>query len=106
MSLPISAPTRARFGVERSATGAFTGSFQTVGTALDSVPSIIILDNQSTVVLQVSWDGVNVWKTFAIGEALVLDFASDQLLVAQGTQIYVKGTGGTGSFYASLVYAG
>lgn len=106
MSLSLTAPVRAQFGVERSVTGPFSGSFQTVGSALDSVPNIIILDNQSSVVLQVSFDGTNIWKTFAAGEALVLDFASDQLLVAQGTQIYVKGTGGTGSFFASIVYAG
>ncbi len=106
MTLPISAPQRAQFGIERSATGAFTGSFQTVGTPLDHIPNIIVLDNQSTVALQVSFDGTNVWKTFASGEALVLDFASDELLVAIGTQIYVKGTGGTGSFYASIIYAG
>ena len=106
MSLPLSAPSRARFGVERSATGAFTGSFQVVGTPLDSIPNIIILDNQSTVVLQVSFNGTDIWKTFAIGQSLVLDVASDELLIAVGTQIYVKGTGGTGSFYASIVYAG
>lgn len=106
MSLPLIAAPRARFGVERSATGAFTGSFQVVGTPLDSIPSIMVLDNQSTVALQVSFDGTNVWKTFAVGSAIVIDFASDQLLVAIGTQIYVKGTGGTGSFYASIVYAG
>ena len=106
MTLPIGAPTRARFGVERSVAGAFTGSFQVVGSALDSIPNILIFDNQSTVPLQVSLDGTNVWKTFSVGSALVVDFASDQLLVAIGTQIYVKGTGGTGSFYVSIVYAG
>lgn len=106
MTLPIGAPARARFGVERSRAGAFSGSYQTVGTALDSIPNIIVLDNQSTVALEVSFDGSTTWKTMAAGAALVLDFASDELLVAIGTQVYVKGTGGTGSFYVSIVYAG
>ena len=106
MTLPITAPARAKFGKQRSVTGPFTGAFQVAGNPLDSIPNIMILDNQSTVVVEVSFDGINAWKTFAVGQALVLDFASDELLLAQGTQVYVKGTGGTGSFYVSLVYAG
>ena len=81
-------------------------SMEAIDTYNELKPNIMILDNQSTVVVEVSFDGINAWKTFAVGQALVLDFASDEMLVAQGTQVYVKGTGGTGSFYVSLVYAG
>lgn len=106
MTLPITAPARAKFGKQRTLTAPFSGAYQTVGSILDSIPNIMILDNQSTVAAEVSFDGAFTWKTFAPGQALVLDFASDQMLVEQGTQVYVKGTGGTGSFYVSLVYAG
>ena len=106
MTLPITAPVRAKFGHQRTLAGPFSGAYQAVGSPMDSIPNIMILDNQSTVALIVSFDGANAWKTFAAGQALVLDFASDQMLVEQGTQVYVNGTGGTGSFYVSLVYAG
>lgn len=106
MTLPITAPVRAKFGLQRTCTAPFTGSYQTVGAAMDSIPNILILDNQSTVAVTISFDGTRDWKTFAPGQALVVDFASDSLLVEQATQVYLKGTGGTGTFYLSIVYAG
>ena len=96
---------------ERSRAGAFSGSFQTLGSAFTHNPIIMILDNQSTVSIEVSFDGTNTWKTFSAGEALVLDFRANNGIAANftlpiGTQVYVKGTAGTGSFRLSMFYAG
>lgn len=101
---------RVGFDTERSRAGAFSGSFQTLGTALTVNPAIIIFDNQSDVAVQVSVDAVNVWKTFSAGEAMILDLRGNNALAANytvdiGTQFYVKATAGTGSFYMSITYA-
>lgn len=101
---------RAGFDTERSRSGAFSGSFQTLGTPLTENPVILIFDNQSTVSIEVSVDGTNTWKTFAAGEALVLDLRAAHGIASNytidlGTQFYVKGTGGTGSFSLSILYA-
>lgn len=96
---------------ERTVTGPFTGSFQTLGSVLSVNPIIMILDNQSDVDVEVSTDGTNTWKTFSAGEALVLDMRANNGLAANftfpiSTQFYVRGTAGTGSFRLSILYAG
>ena len=101
---------RCGFDTERSVTAAFSGSFQTLGSVLTQNPVIMIFDNQSTVSVEVSVDGVNTWKTFSAGEALVLDLRGNHGIAANftvdlQTQFYVKGTGGTGSFRLSILYA-
>ena len=101
---------RAGFDTERSRAGAFSGSFQTLGSPLTHTPVIMILDNQSTVSIEVSVDGTNTWKTFSAGEALVLDLRAahgiaSNFTIDAGTQFYVRGTGGTGSFRLSILYA-
>jgi hypothetical protein len=101
---------RAGFDTERSVAGAFLGSFQTLGSTLTENPVILIFDNQSTVSVEVSVNGTDTWKTFSAGEALVLDLRGNHGIAANytidiGTQFYVKGTGGTGSFRLSILYA-
>lgn len=101
---------RALPDTERSVAGPFTGVAQNVGTPLSVNPVIIIFDNQSTVAVQVSIAGVS-WKTFAAGEALVLDMKANAAHAASytfdlGTQFSLIGTGGSGSFYISIIYAG
>ncbi len=100
---------RAAPDTERSVTGAFTGVAQNLGSALTVNPIIAIFDNQSTVAVTVSFSGV-VWKTFSAGEALVLDMRAnegkaDAYTFDRGTQFTVTATGGTGSFYLSILYA-
>jgi len=97
--------------IERSRAGAFSGSFQTLGSVFSHNPVIMILDNQSTVSVEVSFDGTNTWKTFSAGEALVLDFRANHGMASNftlpiNTQVYVKGTAGIGSFRLSMFYAG
>ena len=100
---------RVGFDTERSRAGAFSGSFQTLGSTLTQNPAIMIFDNQTTVDVEVSVDGTNTWKTFDAGSAMVLDLRANNGLAANysvdiGTQFYVRGTGGTGSFYLSILY--
>ena len=100
---------RVVFDTERSVTGPFTGIAQNLGTPLTAAAVLIIMDNQSSVAVQVVVNG-NVWKTFSAGEALVLDlrgnaahaptFAADA-----NTQFQVIGTAGAGSFFLSVLYA-
>lgn len=100
---------RAAADTERSVTGAFTGVAQNLGTPLTVNPIIAIFDNQSTVAIAVAFGGVT-WKTFSAGEALVLDMRgnhgyANSYTFDQGTQFTVTGTGGTGSFRLSILYA-
>jgi hypothetical protein len=99
----------AGFETERVVTGPFTGAFQTLGAMISKQPVILIFDNQSTVSVEVSVDGINTWKTFSSGSALILDLRAnigraDNFVVRLNTQFYVKGTAGTGSFRLSIIY--
>ena len=101
--------TNVGFDTERVVTGPFTGIAQNLGAILAFNPVIAILDNQSTVSIAVVVNGVT-WKTFEAGEALVLDFRANHGIAANytislGTQFTVIGTGGTGSFRLSILYA-
>jgi hypothetical protein len=104
MSLGVPSP-RIEFDAERSVSGPFTGIFQAMGSALTVNPIIVVMDNQSTVTVQLSVDGSTVFKTFSSGEAMVLDLEANGGAVSKNVQFYVKGTGGTGTFYVSVVYS-
>jgi len=103
--------TRVIFGVEAKVTAPFSGSYQAVGSTLTAPAIVMHFDNQSSVAVEVSADGVNTWKTLAAGSATVLDFRANHGIdhdfnVATGTQFYVKGSAGTGQFTISTIYGG
>jgi len=84
---------------------AMTGSNLAIGTLLYE-PVKIILDNQSTtaVVLSISLNGGSSqiqWKTFAAGEALVLD--GDIYTLPRGTIFYGNGAA-NGNFSIAYMY--
>lgn len=94
---------------QRSLAGPFSGSAQNVGTALTVNPIIAVLDNQSSVAVDLYINAI-LWKTFSAGEALVLDMRSNHGNASTwtfklGTQFSVIATGGSGSFYISILYA-
>lgn len=100
---------RVVFDTERTVTGPFTGVAQNLGAVLSSAAVLVIMDNQSTVAVQVVVNG-NVWKTFSAGEALVLDLRGNAakaptFAVDANTQFQVIGTAGTGIFSLSVLYA-
>jgi len=83
-----------------------TGASVLIGTLLAN-PTIIIFDSFSTVAVEISIGAV-VWKTFAAGEALVLDMSAAHALAANytfdiGTSFY--GNGASGDFSISYLYA-
>ncbi len=82
---------------------AMTGSNVLIGT-LTQTPVKLILDNQSTssVVVSIDLGGGQVqWKTFAGGEALILD--DDLYTFPRGASFYGNGAA-TGSFSISYTY--
>lgn len=100
---------RVVFDTERTVSGPFTGSAQNLGSALTSPAVMVIMDNQSTVAVQLLVNG-NVWKTFTSGEALVLDLRGNAahaptFAVDANTQFQVIGSAGTGSFSLAVIYA-
>lgn len=100
---------RVGFDTERTVTGPFTGIVQNLGSVLAFAALIAVFDNQSTVSVQVVYNG-NVWKTFSAGEALVLDLRANAahaptFAVDANSQFQVIGTGGTGIFSLAIIYA-
>lgn len=105
MSSNINTSTRCATGIELAAT--MDGSYILIGT-LPQNPAILIFDNQGTSSVEISTDGVNTWRTFPGGEALVLDLRSQQgkapnFSFPVGTTFY--GNGASGVFSISYVYA-
>lgn len=83
-----------------------TGSNVVIGTLVES-PVIMILDNQSTVSIVISINGVS-WKTFPAGEALVLDFRANHGIASNFTLdrgTVISGNGASGNFSVSYFYA-
>ena len=100
----------AGFDTERSVAAPFTGVFQDLGVVLAYNPVIMVFDNQSSNPIEVSLDGVNVWKTYTSKEALGLDLRTNHgkaynFTVPIGTQFRVRGTGGADSFRLSIIFA-
>jgi hypothetical protein len=88
-------------------TATMSGSFVVIGTLVAS-PRVIIFDNQGTVSVQISVDGVNTWRTFTAGEAMILDLATNKaaspnLTIQAGTTFY--GNGASGTFSISYITA-
>lgn len=103
MSINIS--QRAGFPAELSA--AMTGSFTVIGT-LAFNPVLIIFDNQGSVPIAISVDGVTTWRTFPAGEAIILDMRGNHgnapnFSMDLGTTFY--GNGASGTFSISYLYA-
>jgi hypothetical protein len=103
---------RLQFDIERSlAATSFNSTFLPIGVALIGNPVLIIFDNQSDVAVPISADGVNIWKTFSAGEALVLDLRANSGIAANYTIdrniiFYTNAAvGTTGSFKISVTYA-
>jgi hypothetical protein len=88
-------------------TAVMTGVAVLIGT-LPQSPVMIIFDNQGSAPVAISPDGVNTWRTFPGGEALVLDMRGNHGLAQNftfpvGTTFY--GNGASGTFSISYVYA-
>ncbi len=86
---------------------AMSGSNVIIGTLVQN-PVIIVFDNQSTTSVVLSIGTVS-WKTFAPGEALVLDLRGNHGIASNftfdiGTSFFGNGAA-NGNFSISYVYA-
>lgn len=87
----------------------FTGAYQ----ALDPFPelgAILIIQNDTTVTVTLSQDGVLDALTLVSGTKLVLDMRANigiasNLAFSRNTVLYVKGSAGTGLFKIATIYA-
>lgn len=82
----------------------FTGAYQALGTPLTRPIRLAKFVNNSTVAVTVSWDGVNDHDIYPTLSGTVFDWTTNEVqengwFIPSGTQIYVKSTAGTGSFY-------
>ena len=103
---------KAKFDTQRSIDAStFTGSYQVFGSILSVNPALIIIQNDTTVDVTISDDGVNDSLTIPIGTSMVLDLRSNRtpqgsdLSFPIGTQFQVNAVAGTGSLYMSIIYA-
>ncbi len=103
---------RMGWDTERSrASSTFNGTFLTIGTAITVNPVTIIFDNQTDVAVPISVDGINIWKTFSPGQAMILDCRANHGIATDwtpdlGTQFSTNASVGTrDSFRISINYA-
>ena len=87
----------------------FTGSFQKIGTPLRLPSPLIKIVNNTSVLVTISWDGVNIHDVLPATTFTLYDFCSDAgtvngLYVPQGTQFWVNAAAGTGSLYLIVFY--
>lgn len=85
----------------------FTGSYQAVGTPLAHPSYILKLVNNSTVLVTISIDGVTDIDVAPSGSFWLYDEDEgnpSHESIPAGTQIYVKGSAGTGSVYLVTQY--
>ncbi len=96
-----------RAGFPNELSAVMTGSFVLIGTLLHN-PVQIIFDNQGTAPIAISVDGINTWRTFPGGEAIILDMRANHGIASNfsadvGTSFY--GNGASGTFSISYLYA-
>lgn len=87
----------------------FTGSYQALGTPLSYPSYILKLVNNSTVLVTISIDGTNDMDVAPASSFWLYDESKSGLnspfpACPQGTQVYVKGSAGTGSVYLVSQY--
>ncbi len=98
--------TRITWEPLRTLTAPFTGAYQALGTPLVNSSYICKLVNNSTVLVTISIDGVGDIDVAPANSFWLYDEYKTKRLEAlpAGTQIYVKGTAGTGSVYLVTQY--
>jgi len=107
----LAADQTLKFDTELTLSAAsFTGTPQLIGT-LRHNPVIMLFKNQSTVPVFISDEnGSTVGTTMISGEHFVLDCRGNHggaanMGFGKGTSFYLTGTGGTGGFKISILYA-
>lgn len=103
--------SRAKWDELRSrAASTFTGSYQTLGGTLEVNGRILRFTNNTNQDCTLSTDGSTDHIFVPSGSFLLLDLASNALsggefYVPRGTQFYISGASGTGTFYLEVFYS-
>lgn len=103
--------SKAAFDALRSrAASTFTGSYQTLGAVIANRARLLYLVNNTDQDVTISTDGTADHIFLAAGSFLLLDLAANAIAsngfyIPQGTQIYVSGAAGTGTFYLTVLYS-
>lgn len=93
------------------ASSAVSGTYAAVGTAFTYPVRLLKILNNSTEDVTVSIDGVNDYDYIPAGSFTLYDCGTNRgnpspsMEIRQNTQIFVKGTGGTGNIYVVCLYA-
>lgn len=87
-----------------------TGTYQVFGSAFTHEARMLRITNGGSTTVTLSLDGVNDMEVVVNGTVLPLEFAanretSNQYELPSGTQVWIKGTAGTGTIYLSVYYA-
>ncbi|OGT44277.1 MAG: hypothetical protein A3F13_02605 [Gammaproteobacteria bacterium RIFCSPHIGHO2_12_FULL_40_19] len=88
----------------------FTGSYQTLGSALSNAASLIKIVNDSAVDIDISTDGTNDHDFIPANGFTLYDVTANttqeggSIFIKKGTQFYVKGSASTGSVYLVAQY--
>src|SRR5574338_128171 len=89
----------------------FTGSYQAVGTPLTHAARKVKFKNLSNQIVTISTDGTNDMDVFQANSGDSDDISANSnggyieaVMFPVGTQFYVKGSAGTGSFYIVVQY--
>ena len=93
------------------ASSTLTGSYQTLGAVMAHPIRIFKLTSTSTTDVTVSYDGGTTdHEILPAGSFLLIDVTSDRVwdcefALAEGVQVSIKGSAGTGTIYLSTYYA-
>jgi len=90
--------------------GSISGTYARIGSAFANPIKLLVLQNETDVLLTFSWDGINDHLVLPSMGQIVLDVGSNmstaagELYFGQGKSIYVSGDPGSGSVYLSVFY--
>lgn len=110
MALPNTAIRLYPEALRSLAFGSISGTYAKLGTALTNPSRILYFFNTTDVTVTFSFDGSTDHFIIPTESGFVLDVSSNRseqsgiIFVAQNTQIYVKGSPGSGSVYLTSFY--
>ena len=102
--------SRMQFGTRQSFSSAsLTGTYQALGNPISHAASILKIVNGGTTDIDVSIDGSTNHDVVPASGFVLYDVSSDNpvsnpVFIPNNTQVYVKGTAGTGTIYLVHLY--
>lgn len=97
-------------GLRSLAAGSISGTYATVGTAFTHPMRLLKLINNTNGDLTISFDGVNDNDFVPAGGFTLYDLTTNKVqpdttfVFQNGTQVFVKGTPATGTFYVVAIF--